>query len=160
MYLQSPGCIQRPLMMAQDDGGRLRATREGCRSAAKTIRDSQAVAYGCRDVAGPHRRVLGRLEAYQLPHRGALSGGVAGGPGFEPRPSESESEVLPLNYPPSGCLRGRGLIACSEGARNRCARCVTTRRQETLDGGTGFPQSRESERPEYGGVRGSAGRAG
>ncbi len=32
---------------------------------------------------------------------------VAGGPGFEPRLSESESEVLPLNYPPPG--RGRGL---------------------------------------------------
>ena len=28
--------------------------------------------------------------------------GLAGGPGFEPRLSESESEVLPLNYPPSG----------------------------------------------------------
>jgi hypothetical protein len=26
---------------------------------------------------------------------------VAGGPGFEPRPTESESAVLPLNYPPS-----------------------------------------------------------
>ena len=28
---------------------------------------------------------------------------VAGGPGFEPRLSESESEVLPLNYPPPRC---------------------------------------------------------
>lgn len=27
---------------------------------------------------------------------------VAGGPGFEPRLSESESDVLPLNYPPVG----------------------------------------------------------
>ncbi len=26
---------------------------------------------------------------------------VAGGPGFEPRLTESESAVLPLNYPPS-----------------------------------------------------------
>jgi hypothetical protein len=25
---------------------------------------------------------------------------MAGGPGFEPRFSESESDVLPLNYPP------------------------------------------------------------
>ena len=29
---------------------------------------------------------------------------VAGGPGFEPRLPESESGVLPLNYPPSGTL--------------------------------------------------------
>ena len=27
---------------------------------------------------------------------------MAGGPGFEPRFSESESDVLPLNYPPAG----------------------------------------------------------
>src|SRR5690606_27133480 len=31
---------------------------------------------------------------------------VAGGPGFEPRLTESESAVLPLNYPPAGiCIR-------------------------------------------------------
>ena len=31
----------------------------------------------------------------------AISGGfLAGGPGFEPRLTESESAVLPLNYPP------------------------------------------------------------
>ena len=27
---------------------------------------------------------------------------LAGGPGFEPRLTESESAVLPLNYPPAG----------------------------------------------------------
>ena len=27
---------------------------------------------------------------------------MAGGPGFEPRLTESESAVLPLNYPPAG----------------------------------------------------------
>jgi len=31
--------------------------------------------------------------------------GVAGGPGFEPRLPESESGVLPLNYPPAGTRR-------------------------------------------------------
>lgn len=31
---------------------------------------------------------------------------MAGGPGFEPRLTESESAVLPLNYPPAGiCIR-------------------------------------------------------
>src|ERR1039458_4037188 len=29
---------------------------------------------------------------------------LAGGPGFEPRFSESESDVLPLNYPPTKSL--------------------------------------------------------
>ena len=39
---------------------------------------------------------------------------VAGGPGFEPRLTESESAVLPLNYPPAGiciCLQSGGLQA-------------------------------------------------
>ena len=30
---------------------------------------------------------------------------VAGGPGFEPRLTESESAVLPLNYPPTKFLK-------------------------------------------------------
>jgi hypothetical protein len=30
---------------------------------------------------------------------------VAGGPGFEPRLAESESAVLPLNYPPTKPLK-------------------------------------------------------
>ena len=30
--------------------------------------------------------------------------GMAGGPGFEPRLTESESAVLPLNYPPPKLL--------------------------------------------------------
>lgn len=29
---------------------------------------------------------------------------LAGGRGFEPRPAESESAVLPLNYPPPGAV--------------------------------------------------------
>ena len=38
----------------------------------------------------------------------AISGGfLAGGPGFEPRLTESESAVLPLNYPPTGARIAR-----------------------------------------------------
>ncbi len=38
--------------------------------------------------------------------------GLAGGPGFEPRLSESESEVLPLNYPPCWAAgRGATMVA-------------------------------------------------
>jgi hypothetical protein len=37
---------------------------------------------------------LGRLPAAES--------GEPGGPGFEPRLTESESAVLPLNYPPTG----------------------------------------------------------
>jgi hypothetical protein len=51
---------------------------------------------------------------------------VAGGPGFEPRLTESESAVLPLNYPPTappkkgGFARGRGAsIAKRRGRRKR-----------------------------------------
>jgi hypothetical protein len=33
---------------------------------------------------------------------------VAGGLGFEPRLTESESAVLPLNYPPPKCLESKG----------------------------------------------------
>ncbi len=32
---------------------------------------------------------------------------LAGGPGFEPRLTESESAVLPLNYPPPALPLGR-----------------------------------------------------
>ena len=32
---------------------------------------------------------------------------MAGGPGFEPRLTESESAVLPLNYPPAGICKNR-----------------------------------------------------
>jgi hypothetical protein len=50
---------------------------------------------------------------------------MAGGPGFEPRLTESESAVLPLNYPPTAArtrvfLRGRGAsIAKRGGGRKR-----------------------------------------
>ena len=48
-------------------------------------------------IFGPHRQSpkrIVRLVGFPPPVV------VAGGPGFEPRLSESESEVLPLNYPP------------------------------------------------------------
>jgi hypothetical protein len=35
---------------------------------------------------------------------------VAGGPGFEPRFSESESDVLPLNYPPPKKLKNNSFF--------------------------------------------------
>ena len=41
---------------------------------------------------------------------------MAGGPGFEPRLTESESAVLPLNYPPpvdwQKCAKSLSLAAC------------------------------------------------
>ena len=41
----------------------------------------------------------------KLRNQGFL-GELAGEPGFEPRLTESESVVLPLNYSPPGCRRG------------------------------------------------------
>ena len=46
---------------------------------------------------------------------------LAGGPGFEPGLTESESAVLPLNYPPAGEGWGRPLPPA-------CARCRQTGR--------------------------------
>jgi hypothetical protein len=49
---------------------------------------------------------------------------LAGGPGFEPRLEESESTVLPLNYPPprhpyrrAKVIRPACLTRCEEGGR-------------------------------------------
>jgi hypothetical protein len=67
---------------------------------------------------------------------------MAGGPGFEPRLTESESAVLPLNYPPPGdrlkrtgslplsacrarCLMERGLVAGSRAVNTRLAGAPT-----------------------------------
>ena len=44
---------------------------------------------------------------------------LAGGPGFEPRLTESESAVLPLNYPPKGAERIGSRALNSEAARRR-----------------------------------------
>lgn len=46
---------------------------------------------------------------------------LAGGPGFEPRLSESESEVLPLNYPP---ISGSGELALTHGLCNLRDACL------------------------------------
>ena len=51
---------------------------------------------------------------------------MAGGLGFEPRLSESESEVLPLNYPPLTQVSGHVLVGVlgfeprDGGTKNRC----------------------------------------
>ena len=49
----------------------------------------------------------------QTPEKTSSGGlSVAGGLGFEPRLTESESAVLPLNYPPPGtCSYGTGAAA-------------------------------------------------
>lgn len=64
----------------------------------------------------------------------SLEGAVAGGPGFEPRLPESESGVLPLNYPPptggrAGVrLRARGLPQALGGGNSPAvSRCVAWR---------------------------------
>src|SRR5208283_1095206 len=44
---------------------------------------------------------------------------LAGGPGFEPRLTESESAVLPLNYPPKGAERHGPRGVDSEAVRRR-----------------------------------------
>ena len=46
---------------------------------------------------------------------------VAGGLGFEPRLTESESAVLPLNYPPIG---KRQSVSIASGARPRLVSCL------------------------------------
>ena len=47
---------------------------------------------------------------------------LAGGPGFEPRLTESESAVLPLNYPPTGAWAKRdGFLANRIARRKRFA---------------------------------------
>ena len=50
------------------------------------------VAEGILDLVFTYRRVRAVVDFARRP--------VAGGPGFEPRLTESESAVLPLNYPP------------------------------------------------------------
>ncbi len=40
---------------------------------------------------------------------------LAGGPGFEPGLTDSESAVLPLNYPPAGCPRDKGRGGARQG---------------------------------------------
>jgi hypothetical protein len=71
---------------------------------------------------------------------------VAGGPGFEPGLTESESAVLPLNYPPplGGDVLRRWIL---ELAQERCVvgrtKPVKVRRHVTLlrsGGGNGAPQ--------------------
>ena len=47
-----------------------------------------------------------------LIEQNCIRNSMAGGPGFEPGLAESESAVLPLNYPPAGGRKG-GLLTCS-----------------------------------------------
>src|SRR5271167_4080728 len=44
---------------------------------------------------------------------------LAGGPGFEPRLTESESAVLPLNYPPTGARAREQAASIAKRARSR-----------------------------------------
>ena len=43
---------------------------------------------------------------------------MAGGPGFEPRLTESESVVLPLNYPPTGAFAGSAMLVKTSRGRS------------------------------------------
>ncbi len=60
---------------------------------------------GCNDSEGAAFTLRLRRAEQVAPE---VPAEMAGGPGFEPRLPESESGVLPLNYPPSGPGRGRG----------------------------------------------------
>jgi hypothetical protein len=62
--------------------------------------------YKCRPIAPSReahddRTALSRADWWpNLPGAGCGSTGLPGGPGFEPRLTESESAILALNYPP------------------------------------------------------------
>lgn len=82
-------------------GSRARSTkREGRRKAPFFVPASALPATAsmlkpmCRRANSSTRKVV-PLKAYRW-----IWKAVAGGPGFEPRLTESESAVLPLNYPP------------------------------------------------------------
>lgn len=65
----------------------------------------RAPTLGCRSSTSAERR-KDPSEVGRCRSRTSMAGGgareLAGGPGFEPRLTESESAVLPLNYPPAG----------------------------------------------------------
>src|SRR6202047_5378329 len=71
----------------------------------------------CRDRPKANlRKFRGYSSNCQNQKYEAISEGfVAGGPGFEPRLTESESAVLPLNYPPPAPRKKpkRGLVAAA-----------------------------------------------
>ena len=72
-----------------------------------------------RDGAGPPASVSRTLAEW----RKHWQRKVAGGPGFEPRLTESESAVLPLNYPPSMARRAPLGQCCNiegRGLRQEC----------------------------------------
>jgi hypothetical protein len=86
-----------------DDGGLSGGTME--RPALKRLLEDIQAGKGCHSSDGTEKNqrckdegplTLDRSIAVGLEFRECL----AGGPGFEPRLTESESAVLPLNYPP------------------------------------------------------------
>jgi hypothetical protein len=70
------------------------------------------------DCAGMFSRGMGESFGFQL----------AGGLGFEPRFSESESDVLPLNYPPAKGLKSLGfcpmVLQITQNHGNRFCKCA------------------------------------
>ena len=98
------------------------------------------------------RKILRTIGSRLVAYSGAKSSTthkllelLAGGPGFEPRLTESESAVLPLNYPPTAArARGRGgaggvnseAAASAQGspARGRSSSCLSRAfRQDRAD---------------------------
>lgn len=83
--------------------------------------------------------------------RSEIRAGLAGGPGFEPRLTESESAVLPLNYPPAAPTKGR--VAGARRRHSRLARWVqapsrlqVVKRQIACGGGLPLPHSGQLNR--------------
>ncbi len=64
----------------------------------------------------------GRLNFIEEPNLAGQKFGwgknLAGGPGFEPRLTESESVVLPLNYPPTGACTGSVMLVKTSRGRS------------------------------------------
>ena len=73
--------------------------RSMSRLLADSLQEPLKVNKNWRDTARYENGASGWDAASEIP---VISGcyWVAGGPGFEPRLTESESAVLPLNYPP------------------------------------------------------------
>src|SRR6266849_9357754 len=69
--------------------------------------------------------LLFRGGAYEQQRRDWLAGGL----GFEPRLTESESAVLPLNYPPIG----KAIVECNLGRSRRLVSLLASARGSNAD---------------------------
>src|SRR5208337_856573 len=83
-----------------------------CVFGATRLGSNQGSNQGSKGVTeGPnHSEIIGFSDYLRL---------LAGGPGFEPRLTESESAVLPLNYPPTGARESEQAASIAKRARGR-----------------------------------------